>query len=341
MKPISRREFLKIGGLALSGLAFTSFLPGRTEFDDLELVRVAAPSISVYAQPSDKSGIVATWQRDDLVHVYGQVTAETPAYNPVWYRVWGGYMNRARLQKVKVHYNETLNSIPETGLIAEVTVPFAQAYLNDKWNGWSTTYRLYYGSVHWINGVQTGPDGQPWYRVLDEEDRSTYYVPAVQMRPVPVEEITPISPDVSFENKHIDVDLTHQRLTCTQHDQVVFTTDVSSGLANLFPTPTGRFHIQVKMPSKHMGEANLAAGIDDYVLPGVPWVSFFTDQGHAFHGTYWHDNFGVPMSHGCVNMRSGEAEWLFRWSLPAAGFDAISTQTHSKIGYGTQVDIHY
>jgi len=47
------------------------------------------------------------------------------------------------------------------------------------------------------------------------------------------------------------------------------------------------------------------------------------------------------MSHGCVNMRSEEARWLFRWNLPPAGFDDISKQTHSKIGFGTPVDIHY
>jgi hypothetical protein len=36
-------------------------------------------------------------------------------------------------------------------------------------------------------------------------------------------------------------------------------------------------------------------------------------QGHAFHGTYWHENFGAPMSHGCINMRTEEANWVFRW----------------------------
>ena len=104
-------------------------------------------------------------------------------------------------------------------------------------------------------------------------------------------------------------------------------------------TPTGRFNIQVKMPSKHMGDADLAAGIDDYVIPGVPWVSFFTERGHAFHGTYWHDNFGVPMSHGCLNMRTAEAKWLFRWTLPAAPFEDIDELTLDRKGFGTAVHI--
>jgi hypothetical protein len=90
------------------------------------------------------------------------------------------------------------------------------------------------------------------------------------------------------------------------------------------------------MPAKHMGNGNLFAGADDYELPGVPWTCFFTDAGHAFHGTYWHENFGTPMSHGCVNMRTSEAKWIFRWALPPHTPDAMSNR-----GYGTAVDIHY
>jgi lipoprotein-anchoring transpeptidase ErfK/SrfK len=349
MKKLSRRDFLKLGGLALGSLAFTSFLPGITEFDDIDAVRVATKQVSVYRDPSEKSPIVATWYRNDLVHVYDQVDTQTlitPYLNPLWYRVWGGYMNQARLQKVKALYNEPLTAVPETGLIGEVTVPYAQAYVKDRWNGWQTTYPLYYGSVHWFNAVEDGPDGQPWYRILDEADHAEYYIPAVQMRPIPPAELTPLSPDVPFDNRRIDVDLTSQKLACYEYDQVVFRAEISSGWAGLASsepttTPTGHKNIEVKMPSKHMGEADLAAGIDDYVLPGVPWVSFFTKEGHAFHGTYWHDNFGATMSHGCVNMRTEDAKWLFRWSLPPAGFDDINKQTHSKIGFGTQVDIHY
>ena len=70
------------------------------------------------------------------------------------------------------------------------------------------------------------------------------------------------------------------------------------------------------MPSRHMGDGELTDDIDAYELPGVPWVSFFHKDGYAFHGTYWHDNFGRKMSHGCVNMQNAAAKWLYRWSLP-------------------------
>ena len=78
MKQISRRDFLKLGGLAMASLAFSSFMPEFTEFEDLDLVRVAKDPVSVYKEPSDTSQIIRTWVRDDLVHVYGTVNSGTP-----------------------------------------------------------------------------------------------------------------------------------------------------------------------------------------------------------------------------------------------------------------------
>jgi hypothetical protein len=341
MKTISRRDFLKLGGLALASLAFTSFVPEFTEFEDMDLVRVAKDPVSVYKEPTDTSQIVRTWVRDDLIHVYETVNSGTPGYNPIWYRVFGGYMHRARLQKVRIHYNVPLTSIPDTKILAEVTVPYTEAYRYNKWDGWYSVYRLYYSSTQWITGIDNGPDGTPWYVVQDEADKNLYYhVPMVQLRPIPPEEITPLSTDVPLGKKRIDINLTTQTLTCFESDNLVFTTNVSSGLPGLYPTPFGKFNILDKLPSRNMSTRSLLA--DDVIpLVGVPWCSFFTEQGHAFHGTYWHDNFGVPMSHGCVNMRNEDAEWLFRWNTPSAGFDEINKQTLDVRGYGTPVDIHY
>ncbi len=341
MKPISRRDFLKLGGLALAGMAFTSFLPEFTGFEDIDLIRVAYHSVSVYKEPDDKSQIVGTWYRDDLVHVYETVQAAAPVYNPIWYRVFGGYMHRERLQKVRIHYNPPLSSVPDTKLLAELTVPFAQLYRYNQWDGWTTTYRAYYSTIHWLTGIEPGPDGNAWYRLQDEADESTYFIPTAQLRPIPPEEITPLSPEVSIDNKYIDVNLRTQTLICYENNQAVLTADVSTGLFGLYDTPAGRFNIQVKLPSRRMRGADRFASDEENVLAGVPWCSFFTTVGHAFHGTYWHDNFGLPMSHGCVNMRTEEAKWLFRWSRPSAGFDEIDKLTLDTKGYGTVVDVHY
>ena len=54
-------------------------------------------------------------------------------------------------------------------------------------------------------------------------------------------------------------------------------------------------------------------GVDYYDLPNVPWTMFFY-QGYAIHGTYWHTNFGTRMSHGCVNMPLGAAEFTYAWA---------------------------
>ena len=251
-------------------------------------------------------------------------------------------MNAGRLQPVRIHYNVPLSSIPaKTKLLSEVTVPFSDAYRYSQWEGWVFNYRLYYSSIQWITGMDTGPDGKAWYVVQDEADKNLYYyVPAEHLRPISPAEITPLSPDVPIGQKRIDVNLSTQTLTCYELEKVVLSTKVSSGQGSLLATPAGNFNIQVKLPSRNMSTSSPLA--DDIIpLMGVPWCSFFTSKGHAFHGTYWHNNFGFPMSHGCVNMRNEDALWLFRWSQPTAAFENIRMATLDVPGFGTAVNVHY
>jgi hypothetical protein len=341
MTNLSRRDFLNLSASTLTGLAFSPFLPDLARFDDIEQVRVATSSVSVFSAPNDQSLIVGQWFRDELVNIYEVVNSGTPTYNPIWYRVWGGYMHRARLQKVKTLFNEPLTTIPEgTRRLSELTVPYTQAMRYTKTFGWQPNLRLYYGSVHWIDGIDEGPDGQPWYRIFDELLGFPYHVLAIHLRPIPFEEWSPITPDVPLEAKRIEVNLTTQVLTAYEYDQIVFQTNISSGIPAGRPspkvlstkTPSGEFRIMSKYPSKHMGNGSLFADVDDYELPGVPWTCFFTESGVAFHGTYWHDNFGSPMSHGCINMRIEEAKWVFRWAQPLHKSERIYTT-----GYGTRV----
>jgi hypothetical protein len=355
---ISRRDLLKMTGAALGGVVLSPYLPPLDEFAQGQLIRVGSngvdgKGIPVYSKPADgisdsSSTIVAMVKLDNILNVYEEINSGVPGYNPVWYRVWGGFIHRARMQKVQYIYNQPAQSIREEGQLAEVTVPYTQA-LRLVGKEWRQLYRLYYTTVHWVKGVDEGPDGQPWYRVLDELLDINYHVPANHMRLIPDEELTPITPEVPFEKKRIEVVLATQKLTCFEYDKPVFTTTISSGLdigkkkANGISTltPAGKFNVAVKMPSKHMGSGDLAqaADIEAYQLPGVAWTTFFTRQGHAFHGTYWHDNFGNPMSHGCVNMRTEEAKWLFRWTLPLAPADQINPLTLDKKGFGTSVII--
>lgn len=334
---------MKLGGLALSGLAFSPLKPHLGEFDDRMLVRVASSSISVHSLPSDEGRIVGQWFRDDILAVYEEVTAETPVYNPVWYRVWGGFVHRAHLQKVQVLYNKPNMALAEEQrYLSEVTVPYTRAMRYSKFYGWEPRYRLYSGSTHWVEKLEEGPDGEPWYLIFDELTSERYHASAAHLRIIPEEEIAPISPDVEFQDKYIDVDLTMQTVKAFEYGKVIFSARISSGLnsrgsdGTSTRTPTGTFNIMEKKPSKHMGDGSLASDIEAYELPGVPWTCFFTAQGHAFHGTYWHDNYGVPMSHGCINMRNEDAKWIFRWVRPVhEGAELF------RRGYGTTVNIFY
>ena len=348
MPNLTRRDFLKLGGLSLGTLAFSPSLREPHSFDDSFVVRVATNSVSVYSRPSDKSSIISTWFRDELLHVYDEVTADEPTHNPVWYRVWGGYIHRARLQRVKILYNKTLPSLEvEDGFrcLFEVTVPYTEPWRTSKAYGWQKLgFRLYYGSVHWAEAIEEGPIGEPWYRIYDDLTGFPYYVNPLHLRAIPLSDLAPIAPDVPLEQKRIEVNLTTQTLIAYEADKEVLKTTISSGIMNgprgadglSTKTPQGDFRILDKMPNKHMGNGNLFADADDYELPGVPYTLFFTAQGHAFHGTYWHENFGVPMSRGCVNMRTQEANWLFRWALPAHEIGKTVNR-----GYGTRVQTHY
>jgi lipoprotein-anchoring transpeptidase ErfK/SrfK len=115
-----------------------------------------------------------------------------------------------------------------------------------------------------------------------------------------------LAPSSIRSNVHwIDVDLTHQTLTAYAGATPVRTMLVSTGLPRT-PTPVGRYQIQTKLHYDDMSGPG-------YYLSNVPYVMYFYG-GYGLHGTYWHANFGHPMSHGCVNLPTSEAEWLFYWA---------------------------
>jgi hypothetical protein len=118
------------------------------------------------------------------------------------------------------------------------------------------------------------------------------------------------------------VSLGAQRLWAYEGEQMVLTTFVSTGTAATpeVVTPLGQFRILVKLPMETMtGTVNG----EPYEVPDVPYVMYFTDEGHALHGTYWHNNFGAPMSHGCVNLPMDVAEWMYRWAPEGTGVTVI------------------
>ncbi len=354
-KSIDRRQFLKLSALALSSLAFTPVFPRQPEWDQGMLARVATKQVDIRSRPSDDAQIVGNRFRDQLIQIYDQVIPDDAPkyYNPLWYRVWGGYIHSARLQLVDVKLQEPVNFIPEYGWLAEVTVPYTSAYQlrrDGSWIVWRGS-RLYYTSTHWLTGVQIGPDGRNWYQITNElSSTEIYYAPAEHLRIIKPEEYAPTAQNVPAEDKRIEISLTEQMVRAYEKDTEVFSARISSGIPdNRLPdeelptgTPEGRFRVYSKMPSKHMGSVAGGEEVEErggFTLPGVPWTLFFRmPGGYALHGTYWHNNFGLQMSHGCVNMRNQDALWLFRWSTPV--FDSAKVESHrdwEKTGNGTQV----
>lgn len=112
-------------------------------------------------------------------------------------------------------------------------------------------------------------------------------------------------PAISSDGRWIDIDLSSQTVYAYEDKTIVNSFLVSTGTW-AHPTVSGQFQIYAKYPS------TLMVG-PDYYLPGVPYTMYFY-EGYALHGTYWHNNFGTPMSHGCVNLRTPDAEWLYYWA---------------------------
>ncbi len=116
-------------------------------------------------------------------------------------------------------------------------------------------------------------------------------------------------------NKRIEVDRTLQMLYAYDGDTLFMEQAISTGNDDT-PTPRGNFKIFHKTPSRYMQGPvpGITADDDVYDLPGVPWTMYFTKQGGAIHGAYWHDEFGQQHSHGCVNLPPQKAKELYEWA---------------------------
>jgi len=122
---------------------------------------------------------------------------------------------------------------------------------------------------------------------------------------IPTKVEYPTLPDDIDDERWIDVDLSAQRLYAYEGGTIVGSFLVSTGTWQ-HPTLTGRYYVYIKLRYTDMSGPG-------YFLPDVPYTMYYY-KGYGIHGTYWHNNFGTPMSHGCVNMRTADAAWLFDWS---------------------------
>jgi len=131
------------------------------------------------------------------------------------------------------------------------------------------------------------------------------------------------------KEKWIEVDLSDQKLYGWEGDRKVYDFTISSGKP-WTPTPEGEFRVWIKLRYHTMEGGSKETG-DYYKLPNVPYVMYF-DAGYGIHGTYWHNNFGHPMSHGCINLRTEDAAQIFNWAGPDLGDNSVALSSDTNPG---------
>ena len=275
---ISRREFLKLGGLVASGLAIPRwshhFFQG--EFPQSEVLgRIADPVVELRVAPNIEAQSLGKLYEDQIV-VYLREVVGSNIYRPSqrWVETPEGYIWSPLVQPVHNLPNEAVTALPQTslgpGMWVQVTVPYIDVALENNAafapsvkfrieNGQSP--RLYYSQVIWVDQINVAEDGRVWYRLNEKFGYGdVFWGPAEAFRPLPPEEVAPISPEV--EDKIVEVNLARQSLSCFEDGREVFFARVSSGmLGKETATPLGDYFIWRKMLSSHMSGGTTGGGM--------------------------------------------------------------------------------
>jgi lipoprotein-anchoring transpeptidase ErfK/SrfK len=335
---ISRRDFLKLSGYGLMGVLLPNLPSTSPQIDLFEGMqgRVIDSILWSYDEPDHKSKRKKLYWHDLVLGITNTTISEDQAaYNRVWYEVEDdGYIYSGSIQPVRTILNEP-QYISLKGALGEVSVPFTDARLEADPNS-EVIYRLYYETVHWVSASAVLPDGSIWYALLDDKFDQQYFVPAEHIHLFLDNELAPLSTDIPEDEKRVEVRLDEQLVLAYERERLVFATRAATGgrlRSGTYTTPVGDYITYHKRPTRHMAAGDLASSGFD--LPGVPWVIYIRENGISFHGTYWHNDFGRPRSHGCINLTPQAAKWLYRWTMPAVPMDRSLVYGHM----GTRVDI--
>ncbi len=333
MYSLTRRRFLTLASLGVVNLALTRrVLANRDDYEDFlpppsAWGRVISWQQAVRAGPSATARVQAYVGFDEIIPLYAQVEGTPPwPTNPTWYMTGGGFVHSGYVQPVGTTPNaEIVTEVEPPGFWAEVCLP----YVRGRWDPDSPgqTRKLYYETVYRVvNAVQDSANTW-WYQL---EQGLTYntpgaFVPASAMRRLTPQDLAPLAP--GRDDKWMHLDIATETLICYEGDQPVFSTRTASGVWGM-GTPLGEFEILHKRFGWRM------VG-DDYDLAGVPFPVYFTRSGVAIHGTYWHNDYGRRHSHGCVNVASRAARWVFRWVDPVADYSEGTVRAAD--GAGTRI----
>jgi hypothetical protein len=326
---VSRRTFLKVGGLSAAALALgrasgVAAQEGLPTGPDVVLGRVAWPwGVTVLTRPRPEGAVVRTVYPDELVQIRREVVGlGIMPHNHIWYELDDGFIYSSHVVPCHNWPQPAQSSLPPSGLWGEVMVPYVEGRAAPD-PGAAVKYRMYSHAVYRLFEITPGADGQVWYRA-GTEVTPFMYAPATAFRIIDPSEVTPISPEVS--DKVMVIDLSRQTLTAVEGKAEVFRTRIASG-AQFFGedgqtlqggSTVGAKYIWQKRYSRQMQGGTRENGWD---IPGVPWVSYYAGNGEALHAAYWHNDFGRAKSRGCINLKPADALWLFRWTLPVVAYD--------------------
>lgn len=358
---ITRRDFLKATVTAGGIWLLPSQRVSADQFDeypDAEFLgrNCQAGILNFRVRPNSGAEINKIVYEDALFPVYREVVGDDVpgTFTSVWYETPYGYAYAPGVQLVKVQLNEPETELPDSsngkGFWAEITVPYVNViYGAEPKSEWYKQIqhhnpRLYYQQVFWVDEIKTATDGTILYRAneLIGSYGDIIYADARAFRRITPEEIAPISPEV--ENKRVHVSATYQTMTAYENEREVFFCRVSTGTmytsdgqaSRNYTTPVGTHYPWRKAISLHMAGALTGGGWD---TPGVPWNIIFATGGAAIHGVFWHNAFGTPRSHGCVNCKMDDAKWIWRFVNPIVEYDPGDLTVSGPVG--TPIEVTY
>ncbi len=352
MKHLTRRQFLKLMGMSSLLATLAPALHARAHYPTLRAAQQGAQDawvlqgraihpLAFYAKPDTKSEKLNTCARDETFKILGETHAPFSAHNDLWYETDLGYVHSAWALPMKIYAPQPfIEEIPAWGFWGQISQVHTGGHAQPSTSA-GRRYRFYGGNVFHVVETFRDDQGDGWYKVVDDYPPKTIsyqWVQARDMRRIPKAEFAPIHPFVG--NKRIEVSLSDQRLDCYEGDTVVYSTLVASGAGGDHATPVGEHAVLLKQASRHMSnvpyagmsEENQPDPNDIFDLPGIPWNTFFDLSGTAIHGVYWHNDFGVRRSHGCLNVPSEAARFIYFWTHPIGGFEDEFIQSNYNVG---------
>lgn len=369
---LSRRDFLKLAGLGLGALAFSPYKfadletlasPKRlAQFPDSPIIgRVVEPGIKLRSKPTNAvetssselaADTLVVWEREVVGSVIGGLSNQRYIQTP------DGYIYGSVVQPTRNRPNTPISEIPagQNGFWAEVTVPYVdlahEGNIVSPWLLDNIAYkfppRLYYGQVVWIDKIRTS-NGFVEYRWNEDANGRGYgygaygeffWADGAGLKVLTDADVATINPNVDPNEKTIQLNLEYQTLGCYEGSREVYFCQVATGrihdpttglVTDTYATPAGTLLTHWKIISKNMTAGSESSG---YSTPAVPWCTYI-QGGVAIHGAHWHNAYGEPRSHGCVNVSPEDAKWIFRWTLPhvslAAGEERRNLPDHGTV----------